>query len=175
VSNANLFGKVCFTRLTVPISILVSNLISFAIQFSLFLFFMGYFSLQNFPIYRNWTILLTPVLVLMMVGLGLGFGIITSSLTTKYCDLRFLVHFGVQLPMYATPVFYPASAIPARFKNLIIANPMIPIVETFRYAFLEVGSVNLADLLYSFGFMFAIMILGVLLFNRIEATFTDTV
>jgi lipopolysaccharide transport system permease protein len=111
----------------------------------------------------------------MLAGLGLGFGIIVSSMTTRYRDLRFLVSFGVQLWMYATPVIYPVSSIPERFRPLIQANPLTPIVETFRYAYLGGGEVNILNLLYSFGFMLVVLIVGILIFNRIEATFMDTV
>ena len=111
----------------------------------------------------------------MMAGLGLGLGIIISSLTTKYRDLRFLVQFGVQLLMYATPVIYPISSIPQRFQWIILANPMTPIVETFRYAFLGAGTVNLPSLVYSFGFMLVVIFIGIVIFNRVEATFMDTV
>ncbi len=175
VNNAQLFGKVYFPRLAVPVSILISNLITFGIQFLFFLAFMAFFMLTGSAVLPNWWILLSPVLVLMMAGLGLGFGIIISSLTTKYRDLRFLVQFGVQLLMYATPVIYPASSIPERFQWLIKLNPMTPIVETFRYAFLGAGSVHPVDLLYSFGFMVVIVIIGAVMFNRVEATFMDTV
>jgi len=175
VSNANLFGKVYFPRLAVPVSILISNLIAFAIQFAFFLAFMGYFALTGAEIHPNWWILFSPVLLLLMAGLGLGLGIIISSLTTKYRDLRFLVQFGVTLLMYATPVIYPASSIPPRFQVLIQANPMTPVVETFRYAFLGGGSLQPLGLLYSFGFMVVVVILGVVIFNRVEATFMDTV
>jgi lipopolysaccharide transport system permease protein len=152
VNNAHLFGKVYFPRLAVPVSILLSNMITFAIQFGFFLAFMGFFALAGASIRPNIYILLTPVLLFIMAGLGLGFGIIISSLTTKYRDLRFLVQFGVQLLMYATPVIYPVSTIPARFQPLIQANPMTPVVETFRYAFLGAGTVNALNLLYSLGF-----------------------
>ena len=119
--------------------------------------------------------LLAPVLVLMMAGLGLGFGIIISSLTTKYRDLRFLVQFGTQLLMYATPVIYPASSIPDRFAWVIHANPMSSIIEAFRYAFLGAGSVNVGYLLYSFAFMIIVVVIGAVIFNRVEATFMDSV
>ena len=176
VQNANLFGKVYFPRLAVPVSILISNLITFLIQFALFLAFVLFFALRGTPIQFNWPwILLSPVLILMMAGLGLGFGIIISSLTTKYRDLRFLVTFGVQLLMYATPVIYPVSSIPARFQWIILANPMTPIVEAFRYAFLGAGSVDVNHLLYSFGFMLAVVLIGTVIFNRVEQTFMDTV
>jgi len=175
VSNAGLFGKVYFPRLAVPVSILISNLITFAIQFGLFIVFMLYFWLSGSNVQPNIWILLAPVLLLMMAGLGLGFGIIVSSMTTRYRDLRFLVGFGVQLWMYATPVIYPVSAVPERFQWLIRANPLTPIVEAFRYAFLGAGSVSALNLLYSFGFMLAVLLIGTLVFNRVEATFMDTV
>ena len=175
VNNANLFGKVYFPRLAVPVSILISNLITFGIQFLFFLGFMGFFALSGAVLRPNVWIAFSPVLILMMAGLGLGFGIIISSLTTKYRDLRFLVQFGVQLLMYATPVIYPASSIPERFQWVIKLNPMTPIVETFRYAFLGAGSVHPLDLLYSAGFMLVIVLVGAVMFNRVEATFMDTV
>jgi lipopolysaccharide transport system permease protein len=176
VNNANLFGKVYFPRLAVPVSILISNLITFLIQFGMFLVFVAFFALRGTPIRFNWLwVALSPVLILMMAGLGLGFGIIISSLTTKYRDLRFLVQFGVQLLMYATPVIYPVSSIPERFQWIIQANPMTPIVEAFRYAFLGAGDTNIAHLLYSFGFMLVVVIIGSIIFNRVEQTFMDTV
>jgi len=175
VSNANLFGKVYFPRLAVPISILISNLIAFAIQFAFFLVFMGYFALQGTQLHPNWWMLLTPVLLLMMAGLGLGFGIIVSSLTTKYRDLRFLVLFGVQLLMYVTPVIYPMSSIPPQFQLLIKFNPMSSVVEAFRFAYLGAGTVNVVQLGYSFSIMLVVILIGVVMFNRVEATFMDTV
>lgn len=175
VQNASLFGKVYFPRLAVPVSILISGMIAFGIQFLFFLGFMGYFLLRGTPLHPNAWILLTPLLVLMMAGLGLGFGIIISSLTTKYRDLRFLVQFGVQLWMYGTPVIYSMSSIPERFQPLIAANPLTPIVEAFRYAYLGSGSPSLNQLLYSFGFMVVVVLVGAIIFNRIEATFMDTV
>jgi lipopolysaccharide transport system permease protein len=176
VQNANLFGKVYFPRMAVPVSILISNLITFLIQFALFLIFVIYFVARGTSIQLNWLwISLSPLLILMMAGLGLGFGIIISSLTTKYRDLRFLVQFGVQLLMYATPVIYPVSSIPERFQWIILANPMTPILEAFRYAFLGAGRADLGSLLYSFVFMLVVVFLGTLVFNRVEQTFMDTV
>jgi len=176
VQNANLFGKVYFPRMAVPVSILISNLITFAIQFALFLCFALYFALRGADVQPHWDwIALSPLLVLIMAGLGLGFGVIISSLTTKYRDLRFLVTFGVQLLMYATPVIYPVSSIPARFQWIILANPMTSIVEAFRYAFLGAGSIDPGRLLYSFAFMLAVVFLGSVVFNRVERTFMDTV
>lgn len=175
ITNAQLFGKVYFPRLAVPISILISNLIAFSIQFVLFLGFVAYYWFSGADIQPNLWVLFTPILVLIMAGLGLGFGIIVSSLTTRYRDLRFLVTFGVQLWMYITPVIYPISTIPERYRPFIQANPLTPIIETFRYAYLGAGSANPLNLLYSAGFMLVVLILGILLFNRIEATFMDTV
>jgi lipopolysaccharide transport system permease protein len=175
VQNANLFGKVYFPRLAVPVSILISNLITFAIQLALFMLFVLFFILRGSSVQPNLWILFVPLLVLMMAGLGLGFGILISSLTTKYRDLRFLVTFGVQLLMYATPVIYPVSSIPERFQWVILANPMTSIVEAFRYAFLGAGTLNLGHLLYSFVFMLVAVALGALVFNRVEQTFMDTV
>lgn len=176
VNNSNLFGKVYFPRMAVPVSILISSLITFLIQFALFLAFVVYFILRGTPVHFNglW-IALSPILILMMAGLGLGFGIIVSALTTKYRDLRFLVNFGVQLLMYATPVIYPVSSIPARFQWLILANPMTSIIEAFRYAFLGAGDANIGHLFYSFGLMLVVVIIGSIIFNRVEQTFMDTV
>lgn len=176
VQNTHLFGKVYFPRLAVPVSVLISNLVTFAIQLAMFLGFVLFFVLRGSSVHPNWDwVFLSPILILMMAGLALGFGIIISSLTTKYRDLRFLVQFGVQLLMYATPVIYPVSSIPARFRWVIIANPMTPIVEAFRYAFLGVGTVNNGQLLYSLAFMLVSVFLGVIIFNRVEQTFMDTV
>jgi len=175
VSNSNLFGKVYFPRLAVPISILISNLITFLIQLALFVGFVLFFMLSGSAIQPNLWIFFLPVLMLLMAGLGMGLGIIISSLTTKYRDLRFLITFGVQLLMYATPVIYPVSSVPERFQLLILANPVTPIVETFRYAFLGAGTVDLGHLLYSFIFMLVVVSLGIIIFNRVEQTFMDTV
>lgn len=175
IENSKLFGKVYFPRLTVPISILFSNLIAFGIQFGLFLIILIYFLVSGSAVSPNGWVLLLPILLVMLAGLGLGFGIIISSLTTRYRDLRYLVAFGVQLLMYATPVIYPLSSIPENFRILILANPMSSIIETFRYAFLGAGSLNFLGLLYSFGFMLVLLTIGILLFNRVENTFMDTV
>jgi lipopolysaccharide transport system permease protein len=175
IANAGIFGKVYFPRLTVPLSILISNLAAFAIQLGLFLAFLAYFWLAGAAIRPTWSVLLTPVLVLMMAGLGLGFGIIVSSLTTRYRDLQYLVTFGVQLLMYATPVVYPLSSVLGPFRWLILANPLTSIVEGFRYAFLGAGTVDGWHLLYSGAFMLVVLLIGILMFNQVERTFMDTV
>jgi len=174
-ANAHIFGKVYFPRLTVPISILLSNLVAFCIHFALFLAFVVYFWLDGAAVTPTTAIFLLPLLLFIMAGLGLGAGIIVSSLTTRYRDLQNVVTFGTQLLMYATPVIYPASATPARYRILLQANPMTAIVEAFRGAFLGTDTVSTGALLYSFGFMLVALILGLLLFNRVEQTFMDTV
>ena len=174
-TNAAIFGKVYFPRLSIPISIILSNLISFGIRFGVFLLFLAYFILAGFPIHPNLWILMLPVLLLLMGGLGLGFGILISSLTTKYRDLQQLVGFGVQLLMYATPVIYPISTFSGTIRWLFLANPMTPVVEVFRLAFLGTSSLDPVYLIYSGVFVIFIMVIGVLVFNNVEATFMDTV
>jgi len=173
--NAGIFGKVYFPRLSMPISVVISNLISFAIRFVIFLLFLAYFMLTGSDIHPNWWILSLPLLALIMALMGLGFGIIVSSLTTKYRDLQQLVGFGVQLLMYATPVIYPLSSIQGGWRWLILANPMTPIVEIFRLAFLGVSDIDPLWLLYSVVFTVIIFIAGALIFNHVETTFMDTV
>lgn len=174
-ANAGVFGKVYFPRLAVPVSVVISNLISFSLRFALFLAFLLYFYLSGSNIHLTWWALSLPLLLLMMAGLGLGFGIIVSSLTTKYRDLQQLVVFGAQLWMYATPIIYPLSTVPENWRWLLLANPLTPLVEVFRLGFLGVSSVNPMSLLYSFAFMIFTLLIGVLIFNRVESTFMDTV
>ena len=174
-ANANVFGKVYFPRLAVPISIIISNLIAFAIQFALFLVMILYFALASEKVRFTGWILLTPFLLILMAGIGLGFGIIISSLTTRYRDLQNLVGFGVQLLMYATPIIYPYSSVPTGYRWLILANPLTPVVETFRFASLGAGTIIGWPLLYTFLCMCCILLVGLLMFNRVERTFMDTV
>lgn len=174
-ANSNLFGKVYFPRLAVPISIVLSNLIKFGIQLGLFLCFYVYFLAAGAAIHPNKALLLMPALILLMAALGLGSGIIVSSLTTRYRDLRFLVQFGTQLLMYGTPVIFPLSRLPQQYRWIMLANPMTPVIETFRYAFLGTGSFSWTLLGVSAAVTFAILALGVLLFNHVEKTFMDTV
>lgn len=175
VNNAGIFGKVYFPRLSVPISVVISNLISFSIRFGVFLAFWLFFFFSGSDLHPNLWVLALPLLLLLMAGLGLGFGIILSSLTTKYRDLQQLVYFGVQLLMYATPVIYPFSTVKGFWRWIIIANPMTPIVEVFRRAFFGVSSLDPIWLFYSAGFMLIVLSIGLLLFNHIEASFMDTV
>lgn len=175
VANAHLFGKVYFPRLAIPLSITVSSLIAFVIQMALFIALVVCYAWRGAPVHPNARMLLLPVHLILMAGLGLGLGIIISSLTVRYRDLQHLVTFGVQLLMYATPVIYPLSAIPERYRIYIQANPLTPIAESFRYAFLGTGSPGDARLLYSAGVTVAVLIAGGLIFNRIERTFVDMV
>jgi lipopolysaccharide transport system permease protein len=173
--NAGLFGKVYFPRLAVPVSILISNLISFAIQFGLFLVFLVYFVLAGSGVQPNWAILLTPLLLLIMAAQGLGFGILISSLTTRYRDLQFLVGFGVQLWMYGTAVIYPLSVVPQQYRWLVLLNPLTPVIEAFRLAYLGTGTVTAGLLIYSAVFTLGIVLSGLIVFNRVERNFMDTV
>ena len=173
--NEDIFGKVYFPRIIMPLSIVLANLVKFGIQFLLFLGFWTYFFWQGTDLRIQVEILLLPVLVLMIAGLGLGFGMVISSLTTKYRDLSFLIQFGVQLAMYATPVIYPLEAAPNQYRTLILANPMTAIIEAFRYLFLGAGSWNWLHLSYSLTSMIAILFVGLLVFQRTEKTFMDTV
>ncbi len=175
IKNASIFGKVYFPRLAMPLSVVISNLVSFAIQFIFLLGFLIYFIAKGSHVAPGIEILLIPFLVLLIAGLGLGFGIIISSLTTKYRDLVHLVSFGVTLWMYATPIIYPLSEIPEKYKAYVMANPMTPIVETFKTALLGVGSVDYIGLFYSFAFMVVLLAIGILIFNKVERTFMDTV
>jgi len=178
VGNANIFGKVYFPRLVLPLSIIISNLLKFGIQFLLFLCFLLYYYLNDAAIQPNIYMLTLPLLLLLMAGLGLGFGILISSLTTKYRDLQFLVIFGVQLFMYATPVVYPLSLAKEKlgeYSWIVIANPMTSVIEAMKFAFLGQGDFNWFYLGYSFGFMTILLAVGIVVFNKVEQTFMDTV
>lgn len=177
IDNANVFGKVYFPRLVVPMATVTSNLVRLAIQLGLFLIVFAYYMIfTDAPLHPSLYVLLTPVLILMLAGLALGFGILFSSLTTKYRDLTFLLTFIVQLWMYATPVIYPLSTIEnPKLKFMMQLNPITSIVETFKFAMLGVGEFSWAALGYSAGFMAVLLALGIIVFNRIQKTFMDTV
>lgn len=175
VNNAGVFGKVYFPRLTVPIATVVSGIINLLVQTSLFVGFMIYFAMNGAELHPNAWLLFTPVLIIQVAMLGLGCGIIVSSLTTKYRDLTVLVSFGVSLWMYITPIIYSISSLPEQWKKLCMINPMAPVVEMFRFAFLGVGTPDLFFWLISFAETLIIMFCGVVLFNRVEKTFMDTV
>jgi lipopolysaccharide transport system permease protein len=175
INNAAVFGKVYFPRLTVPVSIVISSLITFAIQFMFLMCFWLYFYFTDGSVTMNIYILLLPVLLLLMALMGLGFGIIISSMTTKYKDLQFLVGFGVQLLMYATPIIYPLREIPLEYRRFVMLNPMTAVVETFKFALLDIGTFSWVMLGYSCVFTLVILVIGILMFNKIEQRFIDTI
>lgn len=176
--NTQLFGKVYFPRLIVPLSIVVSNLVRFAVQMLLFIIMIMYYLYTDAHFSPNWYILLFPFLLILMACLGLGAGMIISAMTTRYRDLAFLVSFGVQLLMYATTVIYPLSVALQKYPDyawLIKYNPMTPIIETFRYGFLGKGSFSWASLGYCTMASFFTVLFGTIVFNKVEKTFVDTV
>jgi len=174
-NNAHIFGKVYFPRLSVPVSVIISNLIAFGIRFGLFMMFWIYFFAAGAEIKLSIWGLMLPILLLIMAGIGLGAGIIVSSLTTKYRDLQHLVGFGVQLLMFLSPVIYPLSTAVGIWRWVILANPLTPIIEIFRLAFLGTSTLDPLYMLYSVGFMIVVLLIGLLIFHRVETTFMDTV
>ncbi len=174
-ANASIFGKVYFPRMIMPLSVVLSNLIKFGVQFLLFILVWMYYLTVNDLLQPNSAILLTPLLILLMGFLGLGFGIVISSMTTKYRDLKFLVVFGVQLMMYGSPIVYPLSIVPEKYKWLILANPVTSIIETFKYAFLGVGEFSWLHMVYSLVFTVVLLIVGLVIFHKVEKSFMDTV
>ena len=188
VANAGIFGKVYFPRLVIPLSTVMSNIVKFGIQFLLLLAAMLWYkittstpstslpSADKFNPSTFTSLALIPTIILIMAGLGLGLGIIISSMTTKYRDLTVLIGFAVQLLMYATPVVYPLSTITSdKLRFWITLNPLTPLVEAFRYAMLGVGSFDTASFGYSIGFMVITLFIGLLIFSKVEKTFMDTV
>lgn len=174
-SNAHIFGKVYFPRLIVPVSVVVSGLIKFLIQFGLFLVVWGYYVATTESLTPNPWMFATFYVLLLMAGMGLGFGILFSSLTTKYRDLVFVIQFGVQLAMYATPIIYPMSSLSESARNIIWWNPISHIIEAFRYGFLGAGSISLLGIAYASVFTAIVLFVGIVVFNRTEQTFMDSV
>jgi lipopolysaccharide transport system permease protein len=177
VSNSAIFGKVYFPRLVTPLSDVISNLVRFGIQFALFLIVYAYYALfTDVQIHTNWYALMLPILVAMLAGLALGFGILFSSMTTKYRDLQLLLGFFVSLWMYATPVIYPLSTIKNETLRLVMQlNPLTGIVEFFKYGMLGVGNHEWWMLGYSFAFMVVLLGVGIIVFNKVQKSFMDTV
>jgi lipopolysaccharide transport system permease protein len=176
VTNASIFGKVYFPRLVMPLSIVLSNLIRFGIQFGLLLVIMIYCHFEGYPMHLQWSWLLVIPVLILMAGLGLGLGIIISSLTTKYRDLTVLMTFAIQLYMYATPIAYPLSYLAhSRYRTLIELNPLTPVVELFRYSLYGAGTFTIGSILYSTIFVITSLFVGLLIFTRVERTFMDTV
>lgn len=182
VSNSSIFGKVYFPRLIMPLSNVTSNLVRFGIQFGLFVIVYIYYAIIGMAPSPNWYFLLFPLLVVMMAGLALGFGIIISSMTTKYRDLQVLFSFVVQLWMYGTPIVYPLSQVAGKtvlgmdLTTIMCLNPVTPVIETFKYGALGAGEfIGWGWLAYSFIFMIVMLGLGVLIFNKVQKSFMDTV
>lgn len=182
VTNSNIFGKVYFPRLIMPISNTISNLVRFGIQVGLFLVVYAFYAIKGSAACPNWYLLLFPLLVVMMAGLALGFGIIISSMTTKYRDLQILFTFVIQLWMYATPIVYPLSQVAGKemmgfnVYNIMCINPVTPIIETFKFGALGAGEfIGWGWLTYSFVFVLALLFAGILIFNRVQKSFMDTV
>lgn len=173
--NANIFGKVYFPRLIMPLSIVVSNLVRFGVQLLLLIVMMIYFGITGADFHVTSAIFFFPVLVLLMAFLGLGFGLIITAVTTKYKDLTFLITFGVQLLMYGTTVIYPLSAAPEKYKKIIELNPMTGIIEAFRYAFLGKGEFTLWSIGYSAIVTLVVLFFGIIIFNKTEKNFVDTI
>ena len=174
VGNANVFGKVYFPRLVTPISIVISGLITFAVQFAIFLVSDIYYAVKGI-VHPNLMVLLLPVLILEIAILGMGCGIIISALTTKYRDLAVLVSFGMQLWMYGSAVIYPVSSLPEKWGELLMLNPVVPIIEAFRYAFTGQGTFSVPYLVISMAISVVILYIGIVIFNKVEKTFMDTV
>jgi len=177
-TNAGLFGKVYFPRLIVPLSIVVSNLIRFGVQMLLFLLMMAFYGIQGVSFHPNAYLLLFPFLLILMAMLGLGLGMIISAMTTKYRDLAFLIAFGIQLMMYLTTVIYPLSTVKQkypRYEWMVEYNPMTSIIEAFRYGFLGQGTFTMLSLAITTIITIAIMLFGIVVFNRVERNFIDTV
>ena len=173
--NAGVFGKVYFPRLVVPMATMTSNLIKMLIQLMLFIVVYVYFLIQGVPLHVNASILLFPLLVVLLAFHAVSWGLIISSLTTKYHDLTYLVSFGIQLFMYATPIIYPLSAAPEKYLDILQLNPLTSIFETFKYSCMGCGSLDWGGLAYSTVFMLVVLFVAVVIFNRVERNFMDTV
>ena len=173
--NSGVFGKVYFPRLIMPLTIVVSGLLRFAVQFALFIAVVIYYTFVEKTIHPNLWILMTPVLMLLMAGFAMGLGMIFSSLTTKYKDLVFLLTFGIQLFMYVTPVIYSMTSLDSKYKLFVEANPLTSIFQCFRYAYLGSGSFEPVSLIKSTIIISVLVFIGILVFNKVEKSFMDTV
>ena len=173
--NAHIFGKVYFPRLIMPLSIVISNLVRFGVQFLLFLVLFGWYVYKGHELQPNSYLLLFPVIIICMALLGLGAGLIITAMTTKYRDLAFLVAFGIQLLMYLSPVIYPLSSAPGSYKTLVMLNPMSGLIETFRYGFLDKGHFYAGAFVYSMVVSVIVFVAGLIIFNKVEKNFVDTI
>ena len=173
-TNASIFGKVYFPRLIMPLTVVISNLMKFVVQFLLFIVFVVYFSMRHQITPNSW-ILLTPFIIVLMALISMGMGLILSAMTTKYKDLNQLIGFGIQLFMYATPVIYPSSSVPQNYAWIVDLNPLVGLFDFMRYAYLGVGSFSVSTLAYPTLFSIGVLFIGVLIFNKTQKTFMDTV
>ena len=175
LANANVIGKVYFPRLIIPLSIVTSTMLKLGIQLILLIIVWIYSYINTPSFHLTPYILLFPFLIIILAGMGMGIGIIISSLTTKYRDLAFLVGFGLQLFMYATPVVYPLGIVPEQYKKIMLLNPVAPIIEFFRFSITGIGYLDVVYLFYSFACMLLLLGIGVIVFNKVEKSFIDTV
>ena len=178
-ANQNIFGKVYFPRIIMPLKVVLSNLLKFGIQFAFFLVVLGYYWSQGVAVQPNLYALLTPLLLLVVALIALGFGMIISSLTVKYRDLNFVISFGISLYMYITPIVYPTSLalekIDPKYHTLIYLNPLTGLFDFFKYAFMSSGTLDTWGLLYSVAFAIVVFFLGLAVFNRTEKSFIDVI
>lgn len=174
-ANAGIFGKVYFPRLVSPLSVVISSLVQLVVQFGLLITIMLIYYFKGTPIPLNQYTLLIPAIIIVLAFMALGFGIIISSATTKYRDLTNFMSFGVQLWMYATPIIYPVSTVPDQFQFIVKYNPVAPLIEAFKYGLIGAGQVDWGGLLYSLIFTIVVVVLGILIFNKVEQSFMDTV
>jgi len=177
-ANAGIFGKVYFPRIIVPLSVVISNLLKFGIQLLVFASFYVYYYIQGAAISLNVYILLFPMMILIMGMLGLGLGMIISSLVTKYRDLKILIGFGLQLLMYMSAVMYPVSFFVEKLPDyawIVKYNPLTFVIETVRYVLLNTGVFNTGMFIYTLIVTLIILILGIIVFNKTEKSFIDTI
>jgi lipopolysaccharide transport system permease protein len=176
LQNEGIFGKVYFPRLVSPISTVISNLIKLGIQLVVLIMLICYFVFfEQYELQFNYYILLFPILVILMAGIAMGVGILTSAVTSKYRDIQMFISFGIGLLMYATPVIYPISQVPEKFRIYLMLNPISPIIETFRYSIFGVGTFSWIFLAYSAVFMIVTLFVGIIVFNQVEKSFMDTI
>ncbi len=175
LSNAGIFGKVYFPRLVSPLSVVLSSLVQLMVQFGLLFVVILIYWFKGYPLSFSSYTLLIPAIILILAMMALGFGIVISSATTKYRDLTNFMSFGVQLWMYATPIIYPVSSVPDRFQFIVKYNPVAPLIEAFKYGLVGAGQVSWSGLAYSLIFTVVLLTIGILIFNKVEQSFMDTV
>lgn len=175
LDNIYLFGKVYFPRLVIPLAQITSNFLKMGISLALFVILYVWYLLNGAPLHVSWALCLFPLLMLMLAFHAFSWGLIISAITTKYRDLKILIEFGMQLFMYATPIVYPLSAMPERYRPIIELNPLTSIFEAFKYGCMGCGQLNWSGLLYSILFMIVMVVFSVLVFNRVERNFIDSI